>query len=206
MRPSFFAICALLLSCAPPAAVTPRCPTTALPNCTAGPDGYSDESCQALEDHERRAGVQTDAMRAPIVVAPMEGEMLPRAAPYTFRWRGQLAARVPASWVRVAERASWAPAWTETLRRSIDLLPSAWAHCAPFTGIGYALTFRSTAGIVARAELSASEFTPDATTWTALQAALPPIELTVLATRFRANAVADGPFGSSVVRRFSLAP
>jgi hypothetical protein len=194
---------ALYSACAPP---PPRCRTTVLPDCDMATDRYSDEACQALDDAERRAPAQVDATRAPVVNEPAEGAMVPSATPFTFRWTGQLAARDGGEGRVVCARAPRAMTWRDELARWTTLIPEAHAHCAPFNGVGYALTFRAGDRVLLRVEQSRTEYTPDAQAWATLRSAGGPIDLTILATRFRESAVSEGPFAPAAPRRFTIAP
>lgn len=177
------------------------CEQTALPACTDGPDRFSDEACASLDDALVRGALRTDAMKAPIVEAPPEGAVLAAATPYTFRLRNQLARLDYAPRTPPALRAM--TAWDE-LSRWTKLVPEAHAHCLPFTGVGYALIFRSGGRVIARAEHSTDNWTPGPVAWSTLVDAGGPIELTVLAARFRESTVEDGPYTPAAPVRFTI--
>jgi hypothetical protein len=205
MRPLIVGLmAATLLPACPAPSSPPRCPTTVLPDCFAT-DRYSDEACEALDDAERRMAPQVDATRAPVVLEPAQDAVLPTDTAPTFRWMGQLALRGGAGARPFTPRAPRAMTWRDELHRWTTLLPEAHAHCAPFSGIGYALTFKSGNEVLLRVEQSQTEYTPDASAWEKLRAAEGPIELTILATRFRQSEVSEGPFAPSAPRRFSIA-
>lgn len=149
-----------------------------------------------------------DPARAPTIDEPAEGAVLNPSPPATFRWSGGLAT-VP--WQRDRDPRSWRLAtWRDELSRWTTLIPEAHAHCPPFTGIGYALTFRSADGrTILRVEQSARAYTPSTEAWSVLLGSARqrpgPIELTILATRFRENEVIEGPFAPAAPRRFFIA-
>lgn len=183
----------------------PNCTNTVLPVCAPAGDPYSDEACNALDDTlARTPNPPVDAMRGPVVDAPGEAATLPGGAPFTFRWTGQLVRRAPgARPAAYAQAAPRAPTLGDELRRFFTLVPPAYAHCDPFNGIGYALLFRVNGHTVLRVEQSTTAYTPDAAAWQTLRGAGGPIDLTILATRFGASRVTEGPYASPT-RRFTI--
>jgi hypothetical protein len=164
----------------------------------ASPESFSDEACLSLDDVSRRQGVAHDDARAPSIEQPAEGAAIPSASPYTFTWRpGALALR------RARPRALTA---MDEWRRFVTLIPEAEAHCPPFNGVGYAVVFTAGAQEVLRAETSTRSYTPAEDAWARLRAVRGAIGVRVLAARFSASAVVEGPFDQSTERRFTLAP
>lgn len=228
------AACALLTACSPSnsndggtsdagadGAVSSRCLTAVLPQCDRGADPYSDEACFALDDVQSRNGVTiVSDTRAPSISVPVDGAQLPSATPVTVRWSTSTALlpqRTPSRWnvaVGLAPplRAPRAPSALEELARWSTLVPEAHAHCAPFSGIGYALDFTTTNGVTGRetvllhVEQSATEYTVGAAAWEVLRNAGGPITIRIAATRFRNSTVSDGPFESSARHTFTIAP
>lgn len=203
-------------ACNDSGAAPSRCLTAVLPQCDRGPDPYSDETCFALDDAESRSGATVDAMRAPALTAPTQGQALPGATPFTFRWSAATAllpTRTPSQW-NVASRApspahefnSRAPTVLEELSRWTTLVPEAQAHCAPFSGVGYGLDFRAGGRVILRVEQSLTEYTPGAAAWEVLRGATGPIELRITAARFRNSVVSDGPFESPTRVTFTITP
>jgi hypothetical protein len=94
----------------------------------------------------------------------------------------------------------------DELRRWTTLVPEAHAHCAPFSGVGYGLDFRSNGRVILRVEQSLTQYTPGALAWDALKRAGSTIELRITAARFRNSAVSEGPFESPTRVTFSIAP
>lgn len=196
----------LLAGC--PASPEPTCATTVLPDCRAGTDPFSDEACRSFDDALMRGSPQVDPARSPVIDEPAAGAVLGSAAPATFRWHGQLAGlRMTPLGVPLSDPPARAMTWRDELARWTTLVPRAYAHCPPFNGVGYALLFRSGGRVVLRVEQSRTEYTPDAQAWSTLRGAGGPIELTVLAARFRGSLIEPegGPFASEP-RRFTIAP
>lgn len=193
-----------------------RCLNTVLPQCDRGGDPYSDEACFSLDDVESRSGAIVDGMRAPSIIAPTQGQALPSATPFTFRWTAALALyprRTPARW-NIATSAALpthefnvrTPSVFEEIARWSSLVPEAHAHCAPFSGVGYGLDFRSGSRVILRVEQSRTEYTPGAAAWEILRSATGPIELRITAARFRNSVVSDGPFESPTRVTFTITP
>jgi hypothetical protein len=190
-----------------PASPELRCLTAVLPNCLAGPDPYSDEACASLDAFEMRTPAQVDASRAPIVDFPTQDAVLPADPAPTFRWHGQLASRVPGGGDGDGDDAAPVRAltWRDELTRWTSLVPAAHAHCPPFSGLGYSLIFRAGGQTVLYVEQSATEYTPNADAWGRLRNASGTIELTARVSRFRSNAVDEGPYAPPEPRRFTVA-
>jgi hypothetical protein len=159
------------------------------------PDRYTDEACEGLDTAESRAAAMASDAQAPAIDAPMEGETLPNATPYTFRWHPQGLARAPR--VRPFE-------WRDDLARWTTLLPAADAHCAPFGGVAYALVFGAGGQPLLRVETANTSYTPDADAWTRLRAARGAISLNIEVARFASNAVTEGPFVTATARTFTI--
>lgn len=227
------AACVLLTACSPSnngdggdsgsdgGAASSRCLTAVLPQCDRGPDPYSDEACFALDDVQSRNGTMTVSdTRAPSITAPAANAQVPSATPLTVRWSPSTALRplrTPARWnvatgSAPALRAPRPPTALEELARWSALVPEAHAHCAPFSGIGYALDFIATDSATRRetvllhVEQSATEYTPGAAAWEVLRGAGGPITIRISATRFRNSTVSDGPFESGARVSFTITP
>lgn len=187
------------LACTDPAQIS-------LPNCSAGPDLFSDEACTSLDDAIGRA--QADDARAPSVTAPTEGQAVSEAAGFVFRWEAPTAAVVP--WGPRGPRGARAFSWRDDLARWSVLVPEAQAHCVPFTGRAYELRFRVGGQVVLRRQQSATRYSPGPDAWARLRAAAGsnPVELVIVTAVFNQNAITagNGPFVTASPRRFTLAP
>jgi hypothetical protein len=163
---------------------------------------FTDEACDGLDTAEMRNGVMHSDMQAPGVDMPTEGQVLPSATPFTFVWHNNgLTLRAPAA------PATRAFTWRDDLVRWTTFLPSAAAHCAPFGGIGYAITFiASNNQLIFRVETANRRYTPTADDWTRLRAAIGTITMNVEAARFFNNAVTEGPFDEQTPRHFTIGP
>lgn len=175
-----------------------------LPNTceSAGGDPFSDEACVNLDDRLSRAAPTPDDARAPAIAAPAEGEAVPAATPYTFRWTAPVAWRVTPRWERRPMTLA------DELHRWTALVPEAEAHCSPFNGRGYELVFKAGGTTVLRRQQSTTSWTPDAATWTRLADALAgrQAELTVVTTTFSNSQVGSaGIFVQTAPRRFTIA-
>jgi len=184
------------LACTDPAQIS-------LPNCTAGPDRFSDEACTGLDDAIAR--VATNDAQAPTVVAPTEGQAVPSATPFVFRWDEPTAALPLLPRVHPRGRAF---SWRDDLARWSVLVPEAHAHCTPFSGRAYELQFRVAGRLVLRRQQSSTSYTPGPDAWDRLRTAGGPVELTVVTALFNQNVIfpGNGPFAPSAPRRFTLAP
>lgn len=180
--------------------------TVFLLSCTAPNDGgapletYTDEACIGLDTAERARGIAMDNAQAPAIDQPTEGAAVPAATPFTFTWRPQGLSLRPRSAARSLL------AWHDALRGAGLLVGEAQAHCSPFSGLGYALTFRANGQVLLRAQTAAAQYRPTASAWALLQAARGAISLTVEAARFGNNAVTAGPVVQATPRTFTLAP
>lgn len=165
-----------------------------LPSCTAGTERFSDEACAVFDDHITR-GVTVDAARSPSITAPTEMQSLAAATPFTFAWTAPVAWRRPAT-------------WRDELARWTSLVPEAEAHCEPFSGRAYELTFKVRGATVLRRQQSATSWTVDAPAWQRLRAAAGAsvVDLTLTTVIFNTNAISAGagPFTSGVVRHFTI--
>jgi hypothetical protein len=169
-----------------------------LPACeVAGNDRFSDEACIALDDTIRRSASANSA-RAATITAPTEGQAVPVATPFTFRWTAP-----------VALHPRRARTWGDELRRFLDPLPEAYAHCAPFTGRAYELRIKVGSTVLLRRQQSATSWTPSAAEWAYLTNAIgaQTAELTLYTAMLVNNQVSSGtgPFYTATPRRFTLA-
>ncbi len=169
-----------------------------LPSCeAAGGDRFSDEACIALDDTIRRGATANDA-RAASLTAPAEGQAVPAATPFTFAWSAPTASlrRRP---MTVGDE----------LRRLLDPLPEAHAHCDPFTGRAYELRIKVGSTVLLRRQQSATSWTPTAAEWAYLTGAIgsQTAELTLYTASLVSNQVSSGtgPFYASAPRRFTVA-
>ncbi len=201
MRKSFSGIVLLFVAtCTPP--TEPDCTTTVLPTCTSGVDRYSDETCQSLSDALGRAPAPIDP-RGAVLEVPTEAAVLSAATPALFRWRTPLTTlRVPGHEPLLLHRPR-SPTFWDHVQSWTTLLPEAHAHCLPYTGLGFALSFRANGRTVLRVEQSALTYTPDAISWQVLRDA-GTLELTIVTTRFRENTITEGPFASERPIRFTI--
>ncbi|MBI5512131.1 MAG: hypothetical protein HY909_00095 [Deltaproteobacteria bacterium] len=171
-----------------------------LPSCPVE-DPFSDEACGALDDRVSAGRVSTTDARASAVVSPMEAEVVPSGAPYAFRWSEPMVRRS-------APRRPWTLGGE--LRRWVVLVPEAEAHCAPFNGRGYELSFKAGGRVVFRRQQSGTSWTPTMDQWTRLRGLLgtDTVELTVYNALFSNSQIAsgNGPFVGSAPRRFRVAP
>ena len=182
---------------------TPACTDPAqisLPVCAPAGDRFSDEACTVFDDAiATRSSVQ-DA-RAASVTAPTEAQRLPRATPFTFAWTAPTASRRR----RPAPRAM---TLADELARWTTLLPSAEAHCEPFSGRAYELRFRVNGATILRRQQSATSWTPEARDWGVLVAGGGghTVELTVYTALFNNGQIGAtaGPFTPMAARTFVL--
>ena len=163
-------------------------------------DRYTDEACDSLDDAEHRAAVVHDDAMAPAIDMPIEAQILPSATRFTFAWHPQAFSRAP----RLHRTM---PTWRNELARWMTLVPAAEAHCSPFGGIAYSLTFTAANDqVILRAETSLPTYTPTADSWMRLRAAIGTISMRVGVARFNNNAVTGGPVDQATPRHFSIAP
>lgn len=200
------AVGALLCACGHEAA-TPTLPACAdplqlsLPNCSTGPDRFSDEACTVLDDAiNTRTSAQ--AARAPAITAPTEAQHVPSATPFTFAWTEPTARRRALPPRRALTLADELHRWT-------TLIPEAEAHCEPFSGRAYELRFKVNGSVVFRRQQSTLSWTPDARDWGILVAGAGggrTVELTIYTALFNAGQVGSGagPFTPMAATHFVL--
>ncbi|MFO0646992.1 MAG: hypothetical protein U0326_12195 [Polyangiales bacterium] len=172
-----------------------------LPNCLmTGGDGFSDESCIALDDAIRSNRATVSDARSAAITAPTEMQSVARAAPFTFAWTAPTAMRPRRRPMTVGDE----------LLRWTSLIPEAEAHCAPFTGRAYELRFKVGASVIYRRQQSAMSWTPTAAEWTYLTGAIgaQTAELTIYTASFVTGQISTGagPFTPMAARRFTVAP
>jgi hypothetical protein len=162
---------------------------------------FTDEACDGLDTAESRMPVMHDDTQAPAVDAPTEGQTLPGAVPFTFQWHTTGFARArPAAMPR-------AFAWRDDLARWSQMIPEAQAHCAPFGGVAFAVTFTASNGQqLLRAETASRSYTPTTDAWMRLRAAVGTITMNVEVARFSDNVVTEGPYDQMTPRHFTIAP
>ncbi len=201
-----FALAAFALAAAcssDPAAVDPY------PSCSNGkyvlddpsvtPDGFDKAACR--EFMKAIPNIQTDAAKAPTIIVPLAGAVLPGAPIFKFTWTpGQLASLGPSLWQRimgelVLERTAWAAG-------------DGGAEGGASTGLtndAYVIIFRSIdpAAEVLRVMTINKEYTPSDTAWAALQAA-GKLEVSVYGMRFDGGKIATGPFTQPQPRTFTI--
>lgn len=169
-----------------------------LPTCSvAGQDPFSDEACQGLDDYVSRSTPAADDARAPAIMTPSEGERVPAATPYTFRWSAPMA---------FAPRRR-PPTFRDEFARWTTLVPEAEAHCQPFNGRAYELTFRAGGQTLMRRQQSATSWTPDTGAWARIVTGANgrPVELTVVTATLTNNRVGTGSaYVQTAPRRFTL--
>jgi hypothetical protein len=163
---------------------------------------FTDEACDGLDTAEMRAPVMHDDSQAPAVDLPTEGQTVAGSAPFTFTWHdtGFTYRAMPAPATRMFT-------WRDDLTRWTRLLPAADAHCSPFGGLGYAITFSASNGqAILRAETASRSYTPTSDAWMRLRAAQGTITMNVEIARFANNIVTEGPVDDATPRHFSIGP
>lgn len=200
-----FAVFAAFAACSSdPAAVDPY------PSCSNGkyvlddpsvtPNGFDKLACR--EFMKAIPNVQTDSAKAPTIIVPLAGAILPGAPIFKFTWTpGQLASLGPSLWQQimgelVLERTAWAADGGAEGGASTAL-----------TSDAYVIIFRSVdpAAEVLRVMTINVEYTPSDTAWAALQAA-GKLEVSVYGMHFDGGKIATGPFTQAQPRVFSIGP
>lgn len=208
---SLLALPALFVACgttaAPDAAVSPceNPSVISLPSCSSGVDRFSDEACAALDDRLSRGAATRDNAHAPTVTAPTEGQAIPAATPFQFRFDPPMALGPTRGVPFGAPRAM---TLADELSRWSTLVPEAQAHCPVFSGVGYELSFKVSGRVVLRRQQSLTAWTPDAATWTQFTTAAGsnPVELTVYAATFSSTMIptGSGPYAPTTPRTFTF--
>lgn len=152
--------------------------------------------------------IQTDNAKAPTVITPLAGAVLPAAPPAKVTWtQGTLA----------FNEGPIAPSIWEQLKGELVLERTAHADdggtaeggaSTGLTGDAYVVIFRSTVtdggtGEVLRGMTTNLEFTPGDTGWAALQAA-GSLEVSVYGMHFENGKITAGPLTTSQPRTFSI--
>lgn len=203
---AFAALVAAVACSSDPAAVDPY------PSCSNGkyvlddpsvtPNAFDKNACR--EFMKAIPGIQTDAAKAPTIIVPLAGAVLPGAPIFKFTWTaGQLASLDgPSIWQRimgelVLERSAWAA--------GDGGVTADGGGSTGLTGDAYVIIFRSLdpAAEVLRVMTTNMEYTPSDTAWAALQAA-GKLEVSVYGMRFDGGKIATGPFTQPQPRTFTI--
>lgn len=177
---------------------------------TVTPGGFDSGACRVFM--QSIPTIQTDSTKAPELVTPLAGALLPAAPITTFKWTpGQLASF---DMKRVIKR----PSFMHELRRAFEL--EGVAHAAEdagdaggstLTADAYVVIFRAATpsddgGIpeILRVMTINTTFTPDDAQWASLQAA-GSIEASVYGMHFDNGTITSGPFTAPQARAFSVA-
>ena len=180
--------------------------TVQLVSCLVGPDGgpatehFSDEACLNLEQAEMRAPATPSNTIAPTITAPAAGAMVSGTTPFVFTWTaGNVALCHPPPTFRAL---TFADEWS----RWATLIPTADAHCPPFSGLGYAAVFSAQGAEVLRAETQFLSYTPTANAWTTLKGASGPISMRVEVAQFNTTQLTGGPWTQTSPVTFTITP
>jgi hypothetical protein len=157
-----------------------------------------DEALQAM----LAATPKTDAANAAAFDAPLDGDAVPAAAPFTFRWHvGASSSRFePTRWLvppierRKSVKSRLAHTFVESMLGGVS---TAHAHGPPVEGRAYFLVLSTDADAkLFRVFTKNTQFTPDAEAWDRIVAAGAPITASVLTADFETNRIAQdgGPF------------
>lgn len=152
-----------------------------------------DASDEALERFWAKVPSATPSTTSGAVLSsPSNGAVLPAATPPTLRWMLATASRLADPQETTYGSRRIAPA------RWLEIAP-AHAHLPPVTGMVYLVELRTSAGEAAPSRLftTNTEWTLDATTWSALKAAKKPVEVTIWNGYLNQNVVEEGPFVSA---------
>jgi hypothetical protein len=164
-------------------------------------EAYTDEACMGLDTAVSRSGIMHDDTQAPAIDAPTEGAVLPNMPPYTFRWHP--------TGLSYLQRTSPAPRAfrpLDDLDQWMRLVPVAEAHCTPFGGVGYSLSFSADSQTLLQVETANTTYTPDANAWSRLRAARGTISFVIGVARYSDNTVTVGPFDQATPRTFTISP
>jgi len=178
---------------------------------TVTPDGFDSPSCR--EFMKAIPTIQTDSSKAPELVTPLAGALLPASPIATFQWTpGQLAS------LDIAPHAPKSPSFWHELHELFAFERVAYAATdagldagSTLTADAYVLIFDAATpsddgGIteLLRVMTINTSFTPDDAQWATLQAA-GSIEAFVYGMHFESGAITSGPYTSGQPRAFSIA-
>jgi len=213
MKPARIALAfaALVAACSSP--TTTPAPSDPYPSCSNGkyvlddpsviPNGFDTAACR--EFMKAIPSIQTDAARAPTVIVPLAGAVLPATPIAKFTWTpGQLAQVDPPSlWRQLRQEL--------VLERTAQAADGGADGGGGLTGDAYVVIFRNV-GVtdggsdeVLRVMTIQLELTPSDAAWAALQSA-GKLEVSVYGMRFDNGTIATGPFTTAQPRTFSIAP
>lgn len=207
MKPARIALAALAVACSSATAAPPGDP---YPSCANGkfvlddpsvtPNGFDANACR--EFMKSIPSIQADAAKAPTLITPLAGAVLPATPIAKFTWTpGQLAqADVPSLWQRIRGEL--------VLERTAEAADGGGVDAAVgLTSDAYVVVFRKVDGAteILRVMTVQHDLTPSDAAWAALQSA-GALEASVYGMHFENGKITAGPFTTSQPRTFSISP
>jgi len=207
MKPARIVFAAAVVACS---SSTASAPVDPYPSCANGKfvlddpsvitDGFDANACR--EFMKAIPSIQTDAAKAPTLITPLAGAVLPATPVAKFTWtKGQLAqADAPSFWRRLGQEL--------VLERTAQAADDGGADGGGgLTSDAYVVIFRSVDGTkeILRVMTTQLETTPSDTAWAALQST-GTLEASVYGMHFEAGKITAGPFTTSQPRTFSISP